>query len=88
MQSSFLANSNVDAVSHGMIRVTDATQEFKRDERLMILTAMYNCVYNSKLKDKYSLSDLMVIVDNMRHECKRKKLPEFGGAERYVIGEL
>lgn len=86
--SSFLANSNVEAVAHGMIRVTDAIQEFKKDERLMILTSMFNVVYNSKLKNSYNLSDLMIIVDTMRTECKRKKLPEFGGAERYVKGEL
>jgi len=88
MQSSFLANTDVDAVSHGMIMVTDVLQEFKKGERLMILASMFNCMYNHKLKDTRTISDTMLVVDNMRNECKRMKIPEFGGAERYVIGEL
>jgi hypothetical protein len=30
----------------------------------------------------------MLMVDTMREECKRTKVPEFGGAERYIKGEL
>jgi len=34
------------------------------------------------------MNDTMEVIDQMRYECKRMKIPEFGGAERYVIGEL
>jgi len=88
VSSSFLADVQVDAVAHGMIRVVDALQEFKKAERIMIISSIFNCAYEHKLKDSRTINDTMSVVDNMRNECKRMKIPEFGGAERYVIGEL
>ena len=54
----------------------------------MAIAAVFNCMYNNKLKEERSVSDVMGVVDNMRYECKRVKIPEFGGAEKFIIGEL
>ena len=86
--SSFLANANIQAVAHGMGVVVDSLQEFSKAERQAIISAVFNCLYNNKLKQSRGLHDTMEVIDQMRWECKRRKIPEFGGAERYVIGEL
>ena len=86
--SSFLANVNVQAVAHGMGVVVDSLQEFSKAEKQAIISAVFNCLYNNKLKQSRGLHDTMEVIDKMRWECKRRKIPEFGGAERYVIGEL
>ena len=88
MQSSFLANSNVKNVSAGMMTVVDAIHNFSKAERHAIILSMFNCLYNNKLQKMYSVTDVMMMVDTMREECKRTKVPEFGGAERYIKGEL
>ena len=88
MQSSFLANSNVKNVSAGMMTVVDAIHNFSKAERHAIILSVFNCLYNNKLQDMYSVTDVMLMVDTMREECKRTKVPEFGGAERYIKGEL
>ena len=88
MQSSFLANSNVKNVSAGMMAVVDSIHNFSKAERHAIILSVFNCLYNNKLQHKYSITDVMMMVDTMREECKRTKVPEFGGAERYIKGEL
>ena len=88
MQSSFLANSSVKNVSAGMMAVVDAIHNFSKAERHAIILSVFNCLYNNKLQHKYSITDVMMMVDTMREECKRTKVPEFGGAERYIKGEL
>ena len=88
MQNSFLANSDVKKVSLGMMAVVDSLQNYSRSERHAIILSVFNCLYNNKLQDYYSVSDVMIMVDSMREECKRTKVPEFGGAERYIKGEL
>ena len=35
-----------------------------------------------------SISDVMEMIGKMRRDCKFKQIPEFGGAEKYIIGEL
>jgi|TARA_R110000751_G_scaffold85164_2_gene170048 hypothetical protein len=88
MQSSFLANSSVKNVSAGMMAVVDSLHNFSKAERHAIILSVFNCLYNNKLQHKYSITDVMMMVDTMREECKRTKVPEFGGAERYIKGEL
>ena len=88
MQSSFLANSSVKNVSAGMRAVVDSIHNFSKAERHAIILSVFNCLYNNKLQHKYSITDVMMMVDTMREECKRTKVPEFGGAERYIKGEL
>ena len=88
MQSPFLANSNVKNVSAGMMTVVDAIHNFSKAERHAIILSVFNCLYNNKLQKMYSVTDVMLMVDTMREECKRTKVPEFGGAERYIKGEL
>ena len=88
MQNSFLANSDVKKVSLGMMAVVDSLQNYSKSERHAIILGVFNCLYNNKLQDYYSVSDVMIMVDSMREECKRTKVPEFGGAERYIKGEL
>ena len=88
MQNSFLANSNIKNVSAGMMAVVDAIHNFSKAERHAIILSVFNCLYNNKLQHKYSITDVMMMVDTMREECKRTKVPEFGGAERYIKGEL
>ena len=88
MQSSFLANSNVKNVSAGMMTVVDAIHNFSKAERHAIILSVFNCLYNNKLQKMYSVTDVMLMVDTMREECKRTKVPQFGGAERYIKGEL
>ncbi len=88
MQNSFLANSDVKRVSLGMMALVDSLQDYSKSERHAIILSVFNCLYNNKLQDHYSISDVMIMVDSMREECKRTKVPEFGGAERYIKGEL
>ena len=88
MQNSFLANSSVKNVSAGMMAVVDSLHNFSKAERHAIILSVFNCLYNNKLQHKYSITDVMMMVDTMREECKRTKVPEFGGAERYIKGEL
>ena len=88
MQSSFLANSSVKNVSAGMMAVVDSLHNFSKAERHAIILSVFNCLYNNKLQQMYSVTDVMLMVDTMREECKRTKVPEFGGAERYIKGEL
>ena len=88
MQSSFLANSSVKNVSAGMMAVVYSLHNFSKAERHAIILSVFNCLYNNKLQHKYSITDVMMMVDTMREECKRTKVPEFGGAERYIKGEL
>ena len=88
MQNSFLANADVKKVSLGMMAVVDSLQNYSKSERHAIILSVFNCLYNNKLQDYYSVADVMIMVDSMREECKRTKVPEFGGAERYIKGEL
>lgn len=74
--------------SKGMIAVMEVLEHHTRAEKYAILSAVFNCMYNNKLKETYSVSDIMEIVDTMRFECKRTLIPEFGGAERFIQGEL
>lgn len=88
MQSSFLANADVGEVSEGMMRVANALHGKRKYEKQAIIACMFNVLYNTKLSKTKSVSDIMLMVDNMRVDCKMKQIPEFGGAERYVVGEL
>ena len=88
MQNSFLANSDVKRVAAGMMTVVDAIHDYSKAERHAIIISVFNCLFNNKLKEAYSVTDIMSMVDAMRQDCKRTKVPEFGGAERYIKGEL
>ncbi len=83
-----VANVDVKKVAQGMMRVVDSLDSFTKAEKYAIVSAVFNCMYNNKLKQSKTVGDTMEVVDQMRYECKRMKIPEFGGAERYVIGEL
>ena len=86
--SSFLANANIKTVSEGMMRLVDALDGYKSAEKKTIISALFNSLFNSKLREGYTVTDVMLIIDNMRHEATRTKVPEFGGAERYIKGEI
>jgi hypothetical protein len=86
--SSFSANVDVSKVSQGMIKITEVLEHLSKAEKYMAIASVFNCMYNNKLAHERSVSDVMGIVDNMRTECKRHKIPEFGGAERFIEGEL
>ena len=83
-----MANADVKKVAQGMMAVVDSLANFTKAEKYGIISSVFNCMYNNKLKQSKTVGDTMEVVDQMRYECKRMKIPEFGGAERYVIGEL
>ena len=83
-----MANADVQKVAQGMMAVVDSLANFTKAEKYGIISSVFNCMYNNKLKQSKTVNDTMEVVDQMRYECKRMKIPEFGGAERYVIGEL
>ena len=83
-----MANADVKKVAQGMMAVVDSLSNFTKAEKYSIISSVFNCMYNNKLKQSKTVGDTMEVVDQMRYECKRMKIPEFGGAERYVIGEL
>jgi len=83
-----MANADVKKVAQGMMAVVDSLSNFTKAEKYGIISSVFNCMYNNKLKQSKTVNDTMEVVDQMRYECKRMKIPEFGGAERYVIGEL
>ena len=83
-----MANADVKKVAQGMMAVVDSLSNFTKAEKYSIISSVFNCMYNNKLKQSKTVGDTMEVVDQMRYDCKRMKIPEFGGAERYVIGEL
>ena len=83
-----MANADVKKVAQGMMAVVDSLSNFTKAEKYGIISSVFNCLYNNKLKQNRTVNDTMEVVDQMRYECKRMKIPEFGGAEKYVIGEL
>ena len=91
MQSSSsvdMANANVKKVAQGMMTVVDSLSGFTKAEKYGIISSVFNCLYTNKLSDERSVNDIMDMVDKMRRDCKVKQIPEFGGAEKYIIGEL
>ena len=83
-----MANVNVKNVSQGMMRVVDSLDSFNTAEKYAILSAVFNCLYLNKMVQERSISDVMEMIGKMRRDCKFKQIPEFGGAEKYIIGEL
>ncbi len=83
-----MANVNVKKVAQGMMRVVDSLEGFSKPEKYAILSAVFNCLYLNKMVQERSISDVMEMIGKMRRDCKFKQIPEFGGAEKYIIGEL
>ena len=88
MQNSFLANVNIEKVSAGMMEPVDVLGNYSKAEKYAIICSIFNCMFNSKLKGERTLTEVMQIVDRIRVDCKRKSIPEFGGAEKFIQGEL
>ena len=86
--ASFSANADVVKVAQGMIRMVEVLESFSKAEKYAIVSAVFNCMYNNKFHGRRTVTDLMESADNMRSECKRLKIPEFGGAEKFIQGEL
>ena len=85
---SFSANADVTKVAQGMIRMVEVLESFSKAEKYAIVSAVFNCMYNNKFHGRRTVTDLMESADNMRSECTRLKIPEFGGAEKFIKGEL
>ena len=85
---SFSANADVVKVAQGMIRMVEVLESFSKAEKYAIVSAVFNCMYNNKFHGRRTVTDLMESADNMRSECTRLKIPEFGGAEKFIKGEL
>ena len=83
-----MANVDVKKVAQGMMRVVDSLDDFSKPEKYAILSAVFNCLYLNKMVQERSISDVMEMIGKMRRDCKFKQIPEFGGAEKYIIGEL
>ena len=83
-----MANVDVKKVAQGMMRVVDSLDSFSKPEKYAILSAVFNCLYLNKMVQERSISDVMEMICKMRRDCKFKQIPEFGGAEKYIIGEL
>tara|TARA_B100000029_G_C17598462_1_gene964970 strand:- start:148 stop:414 length:267 start_codon:yes stop_codon:yes gene_type:complete len=88
MQNSFLANVNIENVGQGMMKAVESLQQFSKSEKYVIICSLFNCMYNNKLRKDRTIAELMNIVDRIRVNCKEKKIPEFGGAENFIKGEL
>lgn len=71
-----------------MMKAIEVLQNRPKGEKQAILIALFACLFKSKLEGKYTISDMMALADSMRVEAKRTKVPEFGGAEKFIIGEL
>jgi hypothetical protein len=85
---SFSANADVVKVAQGMIKMVEVLESFSKAEKYAIVSAVFNCMYNNKFHGSRTVTDLMESADNMRSECTRLKIPEFGGAEKFIKGEL
>ena len=85
---SFSANADVVKVAQGMIKMVEVLESFSKAEKYAIVSAVFNCMYNNKFHGRRTVTDLMESADNMRSECTRLKIPEFGGAEKFIKGEL
>ena len=83
-----MANVDVKKVAQGMMRVVDSLDSFTKPEKYAILSAVFNCLYLNKMVQERSISDVMEMIGKMMSDCKFKQIPEFGGAEKYIIGEL
>ncbi len=84
----YFANSDLKSTAEGMMRAVEVLDNRSKGEKIAIVVALFNCVFNHKLKGDYSLPDVLQVADNMRVEARRTKVPEFGGAEKFIIGEL
>ena len=71
-----------------MIKMVEVLESFSKAEKYAIVSAVFNCMYNNKFHGRRTVTDLMESADNMRSECTRLKIPEFGGAEKFIKGEL
>jgi len=89
MPSSFLANTNITGVAQRMVGVMDYLHDYPRAERIAVISCLFNSIFKLKLEDTYTVTDVMLIVDNMRVDCETRWWnKEFAGAERYVKEEL
>ena len=86
--ASFSANADVVNIAQGMIKMVEVLESFSKAEKYAIVSAVFNCMYNNKFHGRRTVTDLMESADNMRSECTRLKIPEFGGAEKFIKGEL
>ena len=86
--ASFSTNADVTKVAQGMIKMVEVLESFSKAEKYAIVSAVFNCMYNNKFHGRRTVTDLMESADNMRSECTRLKIPEFGGAEKFIKGEL
>ena len=85
---SFLANTNIEKESQGMMEVVNCLDKYSKDEKHAILVNVFTTLYRYKLEGQYNLADLMSISNNIEVETKRTQIPEYGGAQRYIQGEL
>jgi hypothetical protein len=82
------ANSDLKSVSEGMMRAVEVLDNRPKAEKIAIVVGLFHCVFKHKLEDLYGLQDLIIIAKNMEVEAKRTKVPEWGGAQRFIKGEL
>ena len=82
------SNSPAVNVANGMIKVMEVLEHHTKEEKYAIIGAVFNCMYNHKFKDIMSVGDVLLVADRLRDHCKQHQVPEFGGAERFIQGEL
>lgn len=87
MQNSFSASFDIKKVAAGMMAAVDAIHNHPKEVRGAIIACLFNSWYKS-INTNHTVSDIMMIIDRVRMECKRNKVPEFGGAEQYIKKEL
>lgn len=71
-----------------MLRAVEVLDNRPKAEKQAIIAGLFSCLFKHKLEGHYGIQEVMQIVNNMRVEAKRTKVPEFGGAEKFIIGEL
>ena len=96
MLYSAASNARLESVSMGMVAICETFDKLDAEgviklnngERVAVLAACFNAVLEGPLRDKATVGDLIGIAKNMQSEAKRLKIPEYGGAVRYVQRHL
>lgn len=89
-----IANSNLQKVSQGMVAIMDTFDNLEATGRVPLTSseraAVLICCFMGLAWDSktHSIIDYCMMADQMKWEAKRTKVPEFGGAIKYVQQHL
>jgi hypothetical protein len=91
-----LTNANLKEVSSAMIEMVSTFDKMEAQgnirlntgERCAVIAGLFYAMMEGRMGKKATPAHMMEVMNGMRHDAIRTRVPEFGGAIRYVQGEL